>query len=590
MKKWMKRIISIALISVMTLGLATAAMADNAHFIFTDIDEPQPDLYVAKTVSSAVEGYTAPDSTFTFVLQWDQDGDGYLEPAENEIYYVYNQDGTQVYNEAAGSYIFRTGSAGQFTLKDGQYARFEWVGQVAYEITELVEDPYINMSGDKSGTVDASGTYVTFENLYVPEDTPGGDTPGATTQLIIRKDIAWVDGYEMPDLSDLEFGFTVKVDGALYANEAYDIYDVGMTTKIDSGRTESDGTFSMTGDTTVVFHDVEVGVDYEVSETGNVDGWRATGQTSYAGATTSPMVYCYFNNEGADFIVTKDRADGATGQAFSFILSDDADNPMADVPYYTYDAKGNLTGSGMTDADGGFLLCAGEQILFTGIPDGAEYKITENVGDQYIVTSDDADDDSITDTEDYDRIDKHTFVNEELTDITITKYGSRLNSDRNLLGGAAFTIYQLKDGGDPDDDAAWEPYPDADKATKTTDSTEGSETYGMLTFESLPAGTYRIVETEVPEGYVKLGDPIEVTLPFTSENEVDGAVYSERDGVYYIYDLEYAVDNMAQLITMPNTGSKAWIIFLIAVGGGVAALGSVYVYRRRHSGKEKGRV
>ncbi len=587
MKKWTKRIISIALIAVMTLGLATAAIADNAHFIFTDIDEPQPDLYVAKTVSSAMEGYTAPDTTFTFVLQWDQDGDGYLESADNEIYYVYKEDGSQVYNEETGSYIFRTNETGRFTLKAGQYARFEWAGQVEYEITELVEDPYINTSGDKSGTVDASGTFVTFENIYVPEDTPGGDTPGATTQLIIRKDISWVDGYEIPDLSDTEFEFTVKVDGTLYTNEAYDIYDAGMTTKIDGGRTGSDGTFTMTGDTTVVFNDVEVGVDYEVSETGNVDGWRTTGQTSYAGATTSPMVYCYFNNEGADFIVTKERADGAVGQAFSFILSDDADNPMANISYYTYDENGNLAGSGATGEDGSFTICAGEKVIFAGIPDGTEYKITESAGDKYIVTADDADGDSITDTEDYRSIDTHTFVNEELTDITITKYGSRLNIDRNLLGGAAFTIYQLKEGGDPDDDAAWEPYPNADNATKTTDSTEGSETYGMLTFESLPAGTYRIVETEVPEGYIKSDDPIELTLPFASENEVNGAVYSERDGVYYIYDLEYEVDNMAQLITMPNTGGRAWIIIVIAACGAAAALVSVYMYRRRHNGKEK---
>ncbi len=189
MKKYFRNLWAVVLIVAMALSVSTVAMADNAHFTFYDTDEEQPDLYVAKTVSSAVEGYTVPDATFTFVLRWDKDGDGTLEYAGNEIYYVYNEDGTQVWNDATSSYIFRTSANGQFTLKDGQYARFEWAGQVEYEITELETSGFTQTqpAGGQAatGTVDEKGTIVIFENVYIPT----GDED-ETTQLIIRKDIS----------------------------------------------------------------------------------------------------------------------------------------------------------------------------------------------------------------------------------------------------------------------------------------------------------------------------------------------------------------------------------------------------------------
>ncbi len=366
----------------------------------------------------------------------------------------------------------------------------------------------------------------------------------------------------------MEFTFQVLIDGKPYANEVYDIYDVGVTTKIDSGRTESDGTFTMTGDSAAVFNDVEVGLDYEVTEVGDVNGWRAVGQTTYVGATTSPIVYAYFTNEGAEFIVTKERTDGVVGTEFTFILSDEKDNPMADISYYVYDTDGNLTGSGTTGEDGSFNICSGEKIIFTGLPDGTEYKITESVGDDFDVTADDSEGKEVTDTEDYDSVDTHTFVNEELTDITITKYGSRLNTESNLLAGAGFTIYRLNNDGE------YEKY--GEQLTTGED--------GMLTFKNLPAGTYRIVETKTPAGYIALSDPIEVTLPYTSDNEVEGAVYSERDGIYYLYALSYTVDNTATLV-LPNAGGNAWMMIVLAIAGGVAAVTGVYLYRKRSNRK-----
>lgn len=305
MKRWRKRLVSIALTAVLTLGLSVAAWADNAHFTFTDLYEDVANLYVEKTVTSALEGYTIPDAVFTFVLKWDQNGDGYLEFAENEIYYVYNENGSQVRNETTGSYIFRTDETGRFTLQAGQYAMFEWTGQVEYEITELETDGFIQTSpagGEAAtGIVDEKGTYVTFENLYIPS---GLDPDSETTMLAVRKDISWPAGYEMPDLSDVKFIFKITIDGEAYTNEAYTIYDSSMTTREGTARTNGDGIFTLTGGQLALFEEVPVGVDYEVEELATA-GWHAAGDDVYAGVTTAPIVYAYFTNTPDNINVLK---------------------------------------------------------------------------------------------------------------------------------------------------------------------------------------------------------------------------------------------------------------------------------------------
>ncbi len=588
MKKFTKRFIAIALTAVMTLGLATAAWADNAHFTYTDIHDEEVDLYVEKHATSALDGYTIPDVTFTFVLRWDQDGDGSLEFADSVAYFVYNEDGTQVWNADTSDGSFRTSSTGRFTLKDGQYAKFVWAGQVEYEVTELPIDDFVQTSpagGEPAtGTVDADGTYIIFENVYIPI------TEGETTQLAIRKDISWPDGYEMPDLSDEEFTFRVSIDDELYTNRGYTIYDSTMTTELGTDTTDVNGEFTITGGQLALFDDIEVGVDYKVEEVGLGTGWRAVGTTSYEGATTSPIVYTYFTNAVADFTVEKERTDGAIGDdggTFTFKLTDDSGQSMSGVAYYLYDASGKLVteddgsvSAKTTDTDGQFTLQAGQRVVFIGIAEESGYKIEEIAPSSgYEVTPKEGYEGTVNDT-----VSSYTFTNEELTDITITKYGSQLDTARNLLGGAEFTIYKLKDGGDPENDNDWEPYPDEENAKKTTSKDEAD--LGTLTFTNLPSGTYRIVETKTPVGYVTAVDPIEVTLPYASEDAVSGAVYSERDGVYYLYDLDYTVDNNF-VLQMPNTGGRAWIIILLAICGAAAACVSVYMYRRRRNGKER---
>ncbi len=259
MRKIVRKLSLIALSLALVLGGTVSAFAssdsENAHFTFTNAYINEPDLYVTKTVSSAVEGYTVPEDTeFTFILKWDQDGDGVLEFASNEIYYLYENDGAQVTN-SAGGYTFRTGSDGSFTLKAGQYAKFEWAGTVDYEITEVPLTGFTQTEpagGEAAtGTVDENGTTVTFANVYIP-DNPEGDT----TTLSIRKDITWPSGYEQPDLSDAEFTFKVTIDGSAYNGETYTIYDTASGNSVSTGRTDSDGQLTISGGQTAQFSDV----------------------------------------------------------------------------------------------------------------------------------------------------------------------------------------------------------------------------------------------------------------------------------------------------------------------------------------------
>ncbi len=615
MKRLMKRFIAIALTAVMTLGLTTAALADDSqaddpHFTYTNIKEDQPDLYVTKTASSALEGYTVPDAEFTFVLKWDQDGDGYLEFADTVSYFVYDESGQQIVNPNTSDGSYRTTSTGRFTLKAGQYARFEWAGTVDYEVTELETENFIQTepagSQPASGTIPEEGAIVNFENLYIPIDDGGGGGGSDMTLLAVRKDITWPSGVEIPDLADAEFTFQVSIDGEPYTNEAYTIYDTSMTTQEGTGRTDGDGMFTISGDQLALFEEVPVGVDYTVTEAAT-DGWRSVGSPAYAGSTVSPIVYTYFTNTITAFSVEKERADGITGTdggEFTFTLSGQDGSLMGDVTYYLYDADGDFvtseehpTGSYTTSTDGTFTLQAGQKAVFTGIAEGTKYKITETGHDGFAVNEDDGFSGTVESS-----IEEYKFVNTKLTDITIKKYGKEDSvAEEDLLGGAEFTIYQLREGGDSDNDDDWVPYPDSENATKTTGNTENSETYGTLTFTDLPAGTYKIIETKTPAGYITAGEPIIVTLPYTmTEEEIEDGkvdvndpdfkgVYSEQDGVYYFYDLTYEVSNTAVLV-MPNTGGNAWIIIVLAICGAAAALVGVYTYRRRHSGKERVRA
>lgn len=172
--------------------------------------------------------------------------------------------------------------------------------------------------------------------------------------------------------------------------------------------------------------------------------------------------------------------------------------------------------------------------------------------------------------------------------IKITKVDSDDNS--KFLPGAEFTVSLSEDGSNPisfvkTGDGA---YRKAESGTETGDTTvtvgaEGSGVQGMLTLSGLDADTYYLTETKAPDGYNKLGSPIEITI--TDTDPADGIVNDGADGANgadgYV---EQTVKN-SDGFQLPTTGGIGTILFtaggILLMGLGVIVLVFVILRRRR---------
>ena len=105
----------------------------------------------------------------------------------------------------------------------------------------------------------------------------------------------------------------------------------------------------------------------------------------------------------------------------------------------------------------------------------------------------------------------------------------------------------------------------------------------MLTLSGLDADTYYLTETKAPDGYNKLGSPIEITI--TDTDPADGIVNDGADGANgadgYV---EQTVKN-SDGFQLPTTGGIGTILFtaggILLMGLGVIVLVFVILRRRR---------
>ena len=148
--------------------------------------------------------------------------------------------------------------------------------------------------------------------------------------------------------------------------------------------------------------------------------------------------------------------------------------------------------------------------------------------------------------------------------ISVTKQ----NTDGQPLFGATFLL-EYKDGD------TWKPVYHSETLAKggtTSNVTDGKLTTdesGTITFEKLWADEeiqYRLTETQAPEGYELLKEPVfEGTLPVSyPDGKVTATPDEVIDGTAYFYNLPVTVQN-GYIYTLPMTGGSSFPFVPLAI-------------------------
>lgn len=148
---------------------------------------------------------------------------------------------------------------------------------------------------------------------------------------------------------------------------------------------------------------------------------------------------------------------------------------------------------------------------------------------------------------------KVIFTNQRLSSIQINKIGEKDEKGKDkLLQGARFEIAK-KDK-------------DSNNYVKVLNVGGNNVDYietdanGKASFNDLPEGDYQITEIQSPAGYTLLANPIEVSLPYVTDNSKTDIVKNNSkkvtyDDVDHYYDITYTIKNN-KLFNMPASGGR----------------------------------
>lgn len=103
---------------------------------------------------------------------------------------------------------------------------------------------------------------------------------------------------------------------------------------------------------------------------------------------------------------------------------------------------------------------------------------------------------------------------------------------------------------------------DCSEHTHITEITTGSS--GLFTLDGLPSGTYYLTETQAPEDYVKLADPIKIIIADDGTISIDGDDAKIIDDKIYVFNAHNA--------DLPFTGGIGFTIAYIICAVVVLAL------------------
>lgn len=156
--------------------------------------------------------------------------------------------------------------------------------------------------------------------------------------------------------------------------------------------------------------------------------------------------------------------------------------------------------------------------------------------------------------------------------LNITKQDAE---NKTKLGSVEFKLEKLLDNGNLD-------------ATFGKNGVEAGttvETTGLLTFNNLSPGIYRLTETKTAEGYTLLADAIEFTLTTDGECKRDATDFGDvqYDSTTGVYNIALTINNRKSF-ELPHTGADAPSLWLLIGLPALVAVLLVLVFRYNKKG------
>ena len=144
-----------------------------------------------------------------------------------------------------------------------------------------------------------------------------------------------------------------------------------------------------------------------------------------------------------------------------------------------------------------------------------------------------------------------------------------------MLGGVEFKLEKLLDNGSLD----------TQFGKNGVEAGATVETTGLLTFNNLSPGSYRLTETKTAEGYTLLADAIEFTLTTDGECKRDAADFGDvqYDSTTGVYNIALTINNRKSF-ELPHTGADAPSLWLLIGLPALVAVLLVLVFRYNKKG------